>query len=92
MTSGITKHRGGTRCRYFLRQLQYEFETQQNQDRIIDVRVTDSDAPSYRTRNPYSVIGSQEAEKKKKYLRSCLEQRRTFVPFVVSVDGHREGG
>ena len=66
---------------------------EQNQDCIIDVRVTDTDAPSYRTRNPYSVIKSQEAEKKKKYLRLCLEQRRTFVPFVVSVDGiiGREG-
>ena len=60
---------------------------EQNQDCIIDVRVTDTDAPSYRTRNPYSVIKSQEAEKKKKYLRPCLEQRRTFVLFVVSVDG-----
>ena len=66
---------------------------EQNQDCIIDVRVTDTDAPSYRTRNPYSFIKSQEAEKKKKYLRLCLEQRRTFVPFVVSVDGiiGREG-
>ena len=60
---------------------------ERNQDCIIDVRVTDTDAPSYRTRNPYSVIKSQEAEKKKKYLRLCLEQRRIFVPFVVSVDG-----
>ena len=60
---------------------------ERNQDCIIDVRVTDMDASSYRTRNPYNVIKSQEAEKKKKYLRLCLEQRRIFVPFVVSVDG-----
>jgi hypothetical protein len=25
--------------------------------------------------------------KKKKYLEACLEQRRTFTPFVVSADG-----
>ena len=61
---------------------------EQNQDCVIDVRVSNMDAPSYKTRNPYSGIKSQEAEKKKKkYLRPCLEQRRTFVPFVVSVDG-----
>ena len=66
---------------------------ERNQDCIINVRVTDTDAPSYRTRNPYNVTKSQETEKKKKYLRLCLEQRRTFVPFVVSVDGliGREG-
>jgi hypothetical protein len=26
-------------------------------------------------------------EKKRKYLKSCLEQRRHFTPFVVSTDG-----
>ena len=41
----------------------------------------------HRSRNPLSAIKSQEKEKKKKYLRLCLEQRRTFVPLVVSVDG-----
>ena len=52
------------------------------------VRVTDTDAPSYRMRNPYSVIKSEETEKKKKYLQSCLKQRQTlFVPFIVSIDG-----
>jgi hypothetical protein len=29
----------------------------------------------------------QETEKRNKYLRPCLEQRRSFVPLVVSTDG-----
>jgi hypothetical protein len=54
---------------------------------IVDVRVTDTDAPSYRTRLPASVLKSQEKEKKRKYLEACLEERRHFTPFVVSTDG-----
>jgi hypothetical protein len=56
-------------------------------DVIVDVRVTDTDAKSYRSRDPHKVLASQEAEKKKKYLQACLEQRRHFTPFVVSTDG-----
>ena len=33
------------------------------------------------------MLQSQEREKKKKYLNNCLQQRRTFTPFVVSSDG-----
>jgi hypothetical protein len=36
---------------------------------------------------PYDVLKKQEMGKKEKYLRPCLEQRRSFVPFVVSTDG-----
>jgi hypothetical protein len=54
---------------------------------IVDVRVTDTDANSYKTRDPASVLKSQEKEKKRKYLAACLEQRRHFTPFVVSTDG-----
>jgi hypothetical protein len=54
---------------------------------IIDVRVTDTDQKSYRKRDPSKVLESQEKEKKKKYLSSCLENRRHFTPFVVSADG-----
>ena len=56
------------------------------QDGIIDVCVTHTDAPSYRDREPDKVLQSQEREKKK-YLNNCLQQRRTFTPFVVSSDG-----
>ena len=55
---------------------------ERSHDCIIDVGVTDTDAPSYRTQNPFSVIKSQEKEKKKKYLKLCLEQRRSFVFFL----------
>jgi hypothetical protein len=56
-------------------------------DAIVDVRITDTDAKSYRTRDPKKILQSQEKEKKKKYLDRCLLQRRAFTPFVVSVDG-----
>jgi hypothetical protein len=54
---------------------------------IIDVRVTDTDSKAYRHQNPYDVLRKQEKEKKKKYLNACLDQQRSFVPFVVSTDG-----
>eukprot|EP00957_Ditylum_brightwellii_P156884 11940468-Ditylum_brightwellii.AAC.1 len=34
-----------------------------------------------------AVLATQEKEKKDKYLQACLEQRRYFLPFVVSTDG-----
>jgi hypothetical protein len=63
-------------------------------DAIVDVRVTDTDAKSYCSRDPHKVLAQQEREKKKKYLDACLEQRRHFTPFVVSTDGlvGREAG
>jgi hypothetical protein len=54
---------------------------------IVDIRLTDTDAKSHRHQHPYDVLKKQETEKKKKYLRPCFEQRRSFVPFVVSTDG-----
>jgi hypothetical protein len=56
-------------------------------DAIIDVRITDTDAKSYASRDPKKTIQSQEKEKKKKYPDRCLLQRRAFTPFVVPVDG-----
>jgi hypothetical protein len=63
-------------------------------DVIVDVRVTDTDSKSYRSRDPHKVLAAQENEKKKKYLQACLEQRRHFTPFAVSTDGliGREAG
>ena len=54
---------------------------------IVDVRVTDVDAPSYKNSKPTNVIRSQETAKKKKYLAACHENRRHFTPFVCSTDG-----
>ncbi len=56
-------------------------------DCIIDVRITDTDSKSQRSKDPMKVLESHEREKKKKYLGPCLEQRRHFTPFVVSSDG-----
>jgi hypothetical protein len=56
---------------------------------IFDVRITDTDAPSYRNRDPVKVLAVQEKEKKDKYLENCLARRRHFTPLVFSVDGLR---
>ena len=56
-------------------------------DCIIDVRVQDLDAPSYRDKTPTACLLSTEKAKKRQYQDKCHAQRRTFVPFVVSADG-----
>jgi hypothetical protein len=56
-------------------------------DCIIDVRVADTDAKSNLSKDPAKVLEAYEKEKKRKYLKSCLEQRRHFTPFAVSTDG-----
>jgi hypothetical protein len=55
---------------------------------IINVRVTDTDAKSNRSKKAHAkVLAAHEREKKKKYLEACLEHHRHFTPFVVSTDG-----
>ena len=54
---------------------------------IIDVRVTNLDNKSQARRSPKSILKQHEQEKRDKYLAPCLEQRRSFIPFVVSTDG-----
>jgi hypothetical protein len=56
-------------------------------DCIIDVRITDVDAKSQRSKDPLKVLEAYEREKKLKYLEACLEQRRHFSPFMASTDG-----
>ncbi len=60
-------------------------------DCIMDVRVTDTDAKSYRHKDPAKVLITQEKERKGKYLEACLEQRCQqrchFTAFVCSTDG-----
>ena len=62
-------------------------DTIKKHETIVDIRVTDTDANAYKHQHPHEVLKKQEKEKKKKYLRACLDQRRSFVPFVVSTDG-----
>ena len=54
---------------------------------LFDIRVVDTDAPSYRQRTPATVLDSGAIEKKRVY-RSAVEERRgNFTRFVQSVDG-----
>ena len=56
---------------------------------IFDVRVTDTDAASYRGQKATTILANHEKEKKKKYNDACLARRRHFTPLVFSVDGMR---
>ena len=56
-------------------------------DCIIDVSIVDLNAPSYRDRNPQTVLRAAEQKKKRHYLKPCLDQRKHFAPFIVSTDG-----
>jgi len=58
-------------------------------DCVFDVRITDTDARSYRNTDPATVLARQEKEKKDKYLHACHEKRKDFTPLVYSVDGIR---
>ncbi len=46
-----------------------------------------TDAKTYKAKDPMEVLALQEREKKRKYLKPCLTQRRQFTPFVISTDG-----
>jgi len=54
---------------------------------VFDVRITDTDQPSYLSQTPAKVLAKHEKEKKDKYLEPCLAGRRQFTPLVFSVDG-----
>ncbi len=54
---------------------------------IFDIRVTDTDGPSYRDKDPAKVLKKQEDEKKGKYLDACREAQLHFTPMVFSIDG-----
>lgn len=54
---------------------------------LFDIRVTDTDAPSYISRTVSAVLSSAEQEKKRKYAPACEEQHASFTPLVCSVDG-----
>ena len=54
---------------------------------LFDIRVIDTDAPSYLHRDVASVLSSAEEEKKRKYIDAAEARRASFTPLVVSVDG-----
>jgi hypothetical protein len=51
------------------------------------MRITDTDAQSYRKKEFAKVLEQHEKEKKDKYLQNCLEMRKDFTPMIYSVDG-----
>jgi hypothetical protein len=53
----------------------------------MDVRVTDTDTPTNQMKDPIKVLEAAHRLKKKTYLQPCLDQRRHFTPFIVSVEG-----
>ena len=59
---------------------------------LFDIRIIDTDAPSYKHRTPEAVLESAAKEKKRIYQKAVEDRRGQFTPFVVSVDGlmHRE--
>ena len=52
-----------------------------------DIRVTDTDAPSYQNRNPMNILKTAEIEKKNKYGPACEEKHISLTPLVTSIDG-----
>jgi hypothetical protein len=54
------------------------------------MRITDTDARSYWKRDFGKVLLQHEKEEKDKYLRTCLELRKDFMPMVYSFDGIAE--
>jgi hypothetical protein len=56
---------------------------------VFDIRITDTEAKSYRSMDPAKVLARGEKEKKDKYLQACVDRRRSFTPLVFSIDGLR---
>ena len=54
---------------------------------VFDVRVTDSDAPSYLRQSPMQVLRAAEREKKAKYSSACEALHVSFTPLCMTVDG-----
>ena len=51
------------------------------------MHVVNTDAKSYRTKDPERCLQEAERGKKRMNLEACLQQRRHFSPFVVLVGG-----
>ena len=54
---------------------------------LFDVRIVDTDAQSYLTHTPKSVLFGAEIEKKRKCSAACCARRTHFTPLCFSVDG-----
>ena len=56
-------------------------------DAIIDVKLGDTDADSYKYEKMSALLARWETIKKDKHSEYCHDQRKCFSPFVFSVDG-----
>jgi len=74
----VTEERGDASCHGFWAR---------GRTTIFDMRITDTDARSYRKKEFAKVLEQHEKEKKDKYLQNCLEMRKDFTPMIYSVDG-----
>ena len=54
---------------------------------MFDIRVIDSDAPSYLEKSPQTVLKSAENEKKTKYSAACVACHVSFTPLCLTIDG-----
>ncbi len=53
---------------------------------ILDVCITNMDAKTYQSKDPFKVLASHEKSQEEEYLTSCLAQQCNFTPFIVSAD------
>ena len=56
-------------------------------DAIIDVKIGDADADSYKYEPMAALLAQWEMIKKDKHGKHCHNQRKHLLPFVLSVDG-----
>ena len=54
---------------------------------LFDIRVIDTDAPSYINHSPSIIISNAERDKKVKYSRACESRHASFSPLCISIDG-----
>ena len=54
---------------------------------LFDIRVVDTDTPSYSHRDVAAILSSAEEDNKRKYCDAAEVRRASFTPLVVSVDG-----
>ena len=54
---------------------------------LFDIRVVDSDAPSYLDKTPQLVLSTAERNKKSKYNQACESRHASFTPLCITVDG-----
>ena len=51
------------------------------------MRITDTEARSYRNKNSTKVLAAQEKGKKTRYLAALRAQQKDFNPMIYTVDG-----